>query len=82
MNENKKTRYTSKQLAEDLYDLIKVNALSPDDNDEWTKLCYQFESEAKANIHKFIKNKNMEWDDNMIKIGRDIIITVKYNRGE
>jgi hypothetical protein len=52
-----------KQLFEDIYDLIKGG---------------QFEEEAKNNIRKYIKNKNIEWDgdNNIISLGRGFKIAL------
>ena len=54
-------KWTKELLFEDIYDLIKGG---------------QFENEAKKNIRKFIKNKNIEWDrdKNVISLGRDFKI--------
>lgn len=48
----------AKRLFEDIYDLIKGG---------------EFEQEAKTNLRKFIKYKNIEWDgdNNIISLGRD-----------
>jgi len=54
-------------IFEDIYDLIKGG---------------QFESESKKNIRKFIKHKNIEWDNDnkTISLGRDFQIKlIKYN---
>lgn len=69
--------YTIEKFAEDLYDLIKVNALSDDQNDDWSILSRKFAEESKKNIHKFIKDKDMEWNGNEIRIGKHIVITVE-----
>ena len=47
-----------KIMFENIYDLIKGG---------------QFEEEAKKELRKFIRNKNIEWDgdNNIISLGRD-----------
>lgn len=52
------TKEKAKRLFEDIYDLIKGG---------------QFEEEAKNNLRRFIKDKNIEWDgdNNIISLGRD-----------
>ena len=49
------------QIFEDIYDMIKGG---------------QFEQEARNNIKKFIKYKNIEWDNNSktISLGREFQI--------
>lgn len=53
-----------KQLFEDIYDLIKGG---------------EFEQEAKANIRKFIRYKELEWspEDGTIKLGKYFIIKLQ-----
>jgi len=54
-------------IFEDIYDLIKGG---------------QFEKEAKKNIRKFIKYKNIEWDNDhkIISLGRDFKLQlIKWN---
>ena len=53
----KTTKKQQKQLFEDIYDLIKGG---------------EFEQEAKINLRKFIKNKEVEWDgdNNIISLGK------------
>jgi hypothetical protein len=71
-------KYNSRELSQDLYDLIKVNALHEDQDDKWSKLCRQFAKDAERNLHQLTKDKNMEWNGELeiIKIGRDIIVKV------
>lgn len=72
-------KYTRKQFAEDIYDLIKECALSDNDNDDWAKLSRQFSKDARKNIRKYLRNKNLEWSNSQIKIGKYITITVTDN---
>jgi len=55
------TKKQKKQLFQDIYDMIKGG---------------KFEAEAKKNIRKFIKNKNVEWDGdhNTISLGKYFVI--------
>jgi len=53
-----------KRIFEDIYDLIKGG---------------KFENEARKNIKRFIKNKNMKWDgdNNTISLGKHFIIKLQ-----
>lgn len=73
--------YTDKQLSEDIYDLIKACALPEGQNDEWAKLSRKHAEEARKNIGKYLKSKNVEWngDNKSINIGKHITIFItKY----
>ena len=72
--------YKSKQLLEDIYDLIKACALSDNQDDAWARLSRKHCKDAKRGIHTFIKDKCMEWDGdkNTISIGKHIIINITY----
>ena len=53
-----------KRIFEDIYDLIKGG---------------KFENEAKKNIKRFIKNKNVKWDgdNNTISLGKHFVIKLQ-----
>jgi hypothetical protein len=72
--------YKNKQLLEDIYDLVKECALSSKQADSWAVLSHKHADDAKRGIHKFIKNKCMEWDGdkNTINIGQHIVISITY----
>lgn len=72
--------YLTRDFAEDVYDLIKVHALSASQNDWWADLCREHAEEAAHRIHQFIGNKNMEWEGNVVRVGKHITITVDDNR--
>ena len=74
------TMYKDKQLLEDIYDLVKAQALSPKQDDDWSKLARQFEDDAKKGLHNFLKDKAITWngDNNTITIGSHIELSIKF----
>jgi len=74
------TMYKDKQLLEDIYDLLKAQALSPKQNNDWAILARHFEAEAKRNLHDFLSEKSMSWngETNTITIGSHIELSVKF----
>ena len=60
-------------MFENIYDLIKVCALSNRQNDEWAQLSRKFGEEAKKEMRRFLRYKNLEWDGerNIISLGRN-----------
>lgn len=70
--------YKDKQLSEDIFDLIKVNALSDKQDDTYAEMSRGFARDAGKNLYSFLHDKTMEWDGqkNEIKIGRDVILKV------
>ena len=67
---------SKKDFLNNLYDLIKVNALPKSQNDDWAELSRKHGNEAKKEIGKFIRNKAISVDDHEIKIGRGITLTI------
>ena len=70
-----KTKEKRKMIFEDIYDLIKGTAINEPSND-WEKLAKKHEEQAKKELGKWVKNKNLEWDGdtNEIKIGSYFVI--------
>lgn len=71
-NNNKK----KEAIMNDLYDLIKVCGLSKNQHNKWAELSKQFGKEAQKNFKKLLYKKNIEVNHNVIKIGRDITLTI------
>lgn len=73
------TTYKDKQLLEDIYDLVKVCALSDKQVDDYAAMSRSFAEDAKKNLHKYLKHKNMEWDGdrNTIRLGKHIILHIE-----
>ncbi len=73
--------YKDKQLLEDIYDVIKVTALSDNQIDDYAYMSRKHAKEASKGLHDFLKDKNIEWsgDDNTIRIGKHITIRVEYS---
>jgi hypothetical protein len=71
--------YKDKQLLEDIYNLIKVCAVSDKQSDKWSSLSRVHADVAKKNLHSYLRNKNMEWDGDRktIRIGKHIILQYK-----
>lgn len=66
-------------IANDIYDLIRGTMLFDDpnrDTTEWGKLTRKHHNEARKSMRDFVKNKNIELENNTIKIGKRITITI------
>jgi len=64
------------QLANNLYDLIKVCFLSPKQQDAFAEMSREFSLDARNELYKWGKDKNIEVSGNVIKIGKKITITI------
>jgi len=64
------------QLANNLYDIVKVCFLSDKQQDDWAVLSRKHADEAKNELLKWGKDKNIEVIGNQIKIGKKITITI------
>ena len=71
--------YTDRQLSEDIYDIIKVCALSDNQTDDYAQMSRRHAEDARKNLRKFLGNKEMQWwpESNTVVIGKHIIITVE-----
>ena len=65
-----------KQVLENIYDLVKVTALSDKQNDDWAKLSRKHGEEARKEMKKFLSHKHIEWCGDSIRIGRDFKIVL------
>lgn len=64
------------KIMENIYDLIKETALSNRQNDDWAILSRKHQKEAKRELGRYLRYKNIEWEGNKIKIGKHIVLTI------
>ncbi len=71
-------KYRQRMFA-NIYDLLKSNALSNKQNDDWAKLSRKFGKQARRELKKFVCDKNIEWDgnENVIRIGKHFVIGLR-----
>ena len=67
----------NKQFAQELYDLIKVNAVKNSQNDDWARLSRKFGNDARKAIGKYVQDKSIEVSGDTINIGKHLRITVE-----
>ena len=75
------TKQIEKDIANHLYDLIKVNFLSKNQNDDYAELSRKFAQESKAFFKTNFKNKYINVENNKISIGErnPVFITISIN---
>jgi len=66
------TKHT--RMLENIYDLIKEQALPIKQNDEWAKLSRKHAKEAKKELRQWLKEKEMVYTKEAIAIGKHFII--------
>jgi len=64
------------RVMENIYDLIKATGLSGKQQDDWAELSRKHEAEARQELGQYLKHKAIEWDNNSIRIGKHITITI------
>jgi len=69
------------RMFENIYDIIKVCSLSNKQDDDWAELSRKHADEAKKEMHRFIKDKELEWspEDNTISLGKRFKIKLLTN---
>jgi hypothetical protein len=67
-------------IMENIYDVIKVCALNKSQSDGWADLSRKHAEEASKELYKFLRYKSIEWDGNIIRIGKHITLTITDNK--
>ena len=69
---NKEVSKYQRRMFENVYDVIKVCSLSEKQIDDYAIMSRQHAKEAKQELGKFLRYKNIEWDGtrNVIKLGK------------
>jgi len=68
---------TTKDLTNNIYDLVKATALKDKQNDDWAILSRQFAQDSKKQMHKYLSNKDMSISNNVIYIGKKIKVIIE-----
>ena len=71
---------TKKQLADNVYDLIRLAILPEKQNDDWAKLVREHAGQSKKELEKAIGNKNIEVGNDYIQIGTNNPLVIKIYR--
>ena len=66
------------RMFENIYDLIKVTALSNKQQDGWATLSRKFGNDAKKELGNWIRNKDISISNNIITIGKHFVIKMQY----
>ena len=64
------------RIMENIYDLIKATTIGKQD-DDWATLSREHEREARQELYGYLRDKHIEWDNENIRIGKHITITIK-----
>jgi hypothetical protein len=70
---------TTREIINNIYDVIKATAIRKSENNGWTELSRQHEKEARAELGKWLRPKEImvDLEHGFILIGKHIKITIE-----
>ncbi len=68
---------TKEQIFQDIYDILKGVALPESQTDDYSEISRKHTKEAIKNFKAYIKNKDMEWGRDYIKLGTKKPLIIK-----